>query len=74
MNLSINRPSDSTVVGAFPECAGLPESVMSNVAVDDQSAYEMDEGPLPAADIDALRKFAAPSLPAGRVVIRRSLF
>jgi hypothetical protein len=36
-------------------------------------AYEMDEGPLTAADIARVRKAAKPMLPKGKVLNKRSL-
>ncbi len=36
-------------------------------------AYEMDDGPLTAADIARVRKLAQPMLPKGKVLNKRSL-
>ena len=36
-------------------------------------AYEMDDGPLTAADISRVRKVAQPLLPKGKVIDTRSL-
>lgn len=36
-------------------------------------AYEMDDGPLTAADIKRVRKLAQPMLPKGKVLSKRSL-
>ena len=36
-------------------------------------AYEMDDGPLTAADINRIRKVAQPMLPKGKVLSTRSL-
>jgi hypothetical protein len=36
-------------------------------------AYEMDDGPLTAADIKRIRKVAQPMLPKGKVLSTRSL-
>jgi len=36
-------------------------------------AYEMDDGPLTAADINRIRKTAQPMLPKGKVLNTRSL-
>lgn len=36
-------------------------------------AYEMDDGPLNAADIKRVRKLAQPMLPKGKVLNKRSL-
>ena len=36
-------------------------------------AYEMDDGPLTAADIKRVRKAAQPMLPKGKVLNKRSL-
>ena len=36
-------------------------------------AYEMDDGPLTAADIKRIRKVAQPMLPKGKVLNKRSL-
>ena len=36
-------------------------------------AYEMDDGPLTAADIKRVRKAAQPMLPKGKVLKKRSL-
>lgn len=36
-------------------------------------AYEMDDGPLTAADIKRVRKLAQPMLPKGKVLNKRSL-
>ena len=43
------------------------------LAKDTLPAYEADEGPLSHAELDAVQKAAAPMLPKGRVVKKRSL-
>ena len=47
---------------------------LSRLAKEALPAYEPDEGPLSARDIQAMRKIAGATLPKGRVVSKRSLF
>ncbi len=57
---------------------GLTETSVIHLALvrlakDTLPAYEADEGPLSRAELDAVQKAAAPMLPKGRVVKKRSL-
>lgn len=45
----------------------------SRLAKDTLPAYEEDEGPLSSSDLHAIQKAAAPLLPKGRVVKKRTL-
>lgn len=47
---------------------------LSRMAKEELPAYEADDGPLSARDIKALNKMAAPALPKGRVLDKKSLF
>ena len=47
---------------------------LSRMAKDDLPAYEADDGPLTARELDAVRKVAAASLPTGKVVSKQTLF
>ena len=47
---------------------------LSRLAKDELPAYEADDGPLTARDLDQVRGVADAVVPSGRVVIRRSLF
>jgi hypothetical protein len=47
---------------------------LSRLAKDELPAYEADEGPLSARELQALRKIADAALPKGRIVTKQSLF
>jgi hypothetical protein len=47
---------------------------LSRLAKEELPAYEADDGPLTAGELKTLRKIAAPALPKGKVVNKRSLF
>jgi hypothetical protein len=44
------------------------------MAKDDLPAYEADDGPLTARELNAVRKIAAASLPTGKVLSKQTLF
>ena len=46
---------------------------LARLAKDTLPAYEEDDGPLSDVELDAIQKVAAPLLPKGRVVKKRSL-
>ena len=46
---------------------------LARLANDTLTAYQADEGPLSSAELDAVQKVAAPLLPKGRFVKKRSL-
>lgn len=47
---------------------------LSRMAKEDLPAYEADDGPLTARELNAVRKVAAASLPTGKVLGKQSLF
>jgi hypothetical protein len=47
---------------------------LSRMAKDDLPAYEADDGPLTARQLNAVRKVAAASLPSGKVLSKQTLF
>ena len=47
---------------------------LSRLAKDELPAYQADDGPLTARDLEELRRASDAALPKGRVVKRRSLF
>jgi hypothetical protein len=47
---------------------------LSRMAKEELPAYEADDGPLTARELNAVRKLAAASLPTGKVLRKRSLF
>ena len=47
---------------------------LSRMAKDDLPAYEADDGPLTAHELNAVRKVAAASLPTGKVLSKQTLF
>lgn len=47
---------------------------LSRMARDELPAYEADDGPLTARELDAVRKVAAAGLPAGKVLRKQTLF
>jgi hypothetical protein len=47
---------------------------LSRMAKDDLPAYEADDGPLTARELNAVCKVAAASLPTGKVLSKQTLF
>lgn len=47
---------------------------LSRMAKEDLPAYEADDGPLTARELNAVRKVAAASLPTGKVRSKKTLF
>ena len=47
---------------------------LSRMAKEDLPAYEADDGPLTARELNGVRKVAAASLPTGKVLSKQSLF
>jgi hypothetical protein len=47
---------------------------LSRMAKDDLPAYEPDDGPLTARELNAVRKVAAASLPTGKLLLKQTLF
>ncbi len=47
---------------------------LSRLAREELPTYEADDGPLSARDLKALARSAAPALPKGKVVGKKSLF
>ena len=57
-----------------PSETGVVHLSLSRMAKDDLPAYEADDGPLTARELNAVRKVAAASLPTGKVVSKQTLF
>ncbi len=47
---------------------------LSRLAKEELPAYEPDDGPLAARQLQGIRKIAAPALPKGKVVAKQTLF
>jgi hypothetical protein len=65
-------------VKAMAERFGLSETevvhmALSRLAKEELPAYEPDDGPLSARELQAVRKIAA-TLPKGKLIAKRSLF